>query len=98
MVADLTRCDEVERLADAVGEIDVLAANAGIPASGELVSFSVDQIDRAIDVNVRSAMILANLLVPRMLARKSGHVVLIAFPAQQNAGGAGISASSFRWE
>src|SRR5437016_12563913 len=78
VVADLTRRDEVERLADAAGEIDVLVANAGIPASGELVSFSVDQIDRAIDVNLRSAMILANRLVPRMLARTSGPVVLIA--------------------
>jgi len=78
VVADLSRRDEVERLADAAGEIDVLVANAGIPASGELVSFSVDQIDRAIDVNLRSAMILANRLVPGMLARKSGNVVLIA--------------------
>jgi short-subunit dehydrogenase len=78
VVADLSLHDEVQRLADEAGDIDVLVANAGIPASGELVSFSVDQIDRAVDVNLRSAMILANRLLPGMLARKSGHLVLIA--------------------
>src|SRR4030088_951748 len=45
-VADLTRKAEVERLAVAAGQVDVLVANAGIPDSGELVSFSVEEIDR----------------------------------------------------
>jgi short-subunit dehydrogenase len=78
VVADLSRREEVELLATQAGEIDILVANAGLPASGELVSFSVEQIDRALDVNLRAAIVLTNRLLPNMLSRGSGHVVLIA--------------------
>ena len=77
-VADLSRHEEVARLATAAGKVDVLVANAGIPASGELVSFSVEEIDRTLDVNLRSAMVLARLLLPGMVSRGTGHIVLIA--------------------
>ena len=78
IVADLSRRDEVEALAEQAGPVDVLVSNAALPASGQLVSFSVEQIDHALDVNLRSAIVLANRLLPGMLARRSGHVVLIA--------------------
>ncbi len=78
VVADLSRQEEVERLAAAAGPVDVLIANAAVPASGELVSFTVDEIDRALNVNLRSAMVLVDLLLPGMLSRGTGHIVLMA--------------------
>jgi uncharacterized protein len=78
LVADLSLKDCVERLASAAGAIDILVANAAVPASGELVSFSVEEIDRALNVNLRSAMVLTDLLLPGMLARGTGHIVLMA--------------------
>jgi short-subunit dehydrogenase len=78
VLADLSRREEVERLAEQAGAIDILIANAGIPASGELVSFRVDEIDRALNVNLRAAIVLANRLLPGMLARGRGHIVLMA--------------------
>jgi short-subunit dehydrogenase len=78
VVADLSRQDEVEGLANAAGQVDVLVANAGIPASGELVSFSVADIDRTLNVNLRSPMVLARLLVPGMVSRGTGHIVFMA--------------------
>ena len=51
---------------------------AGIPASGQLVSFSVEEIDRTLNVNLRSAIVLARLLVPGMVSRGTGHIVLMA--------------------
>src|SRR2546421_9161914 len=62
IVADLSREEEVERLAAAAGPIDVLIANAAVPASGELVTFSLEENGRAVDVNLRSALILAGLV------------------------------------
>ena len=50
--ADLAeRGAAVELLAEA-GEIDILVANAGLPASGRLDGYSAEQIDRALRVNL----------------------------------------------
>jgi len=56
----------------------VLVANAALPASGPLTSFSVEDIDRALDVNLRAPVVLARALGPRMAERRSGHIVLVS--------------------
>jgi short-subunit dehydrogenase len=76
--ADLARRGEAERLAGAAGDVDILIANAGLPANGQLLDFEVPHLDRALDVNVRSAMVLTRLLLPAMVERTSGHVLLMA--------------------
>jgi uncharacterized protein len=76
--ADLSRTGEAERLAEAAGQVDVLISNAGIPATGRLDTFSIEEIDRALNVNLRSGMVLARLLAPAMMARKSGHIVFMS--------------------
>jgi short-subunit dehydrogenase len=76
--ADLSARGEAERLASEAGEVDVLVANAGVPAPGPLESFSVDEIDRAIDVNLRAPIVLARCLLPGMVERGAGHLVFMA--------------------
>jgi short-subunit dehydrogenase len=76
--ADLAQRGEAERLADASGPVDVLVANAGLPANGRLLDLEVEHIDHALDVNLRSAIVLARLLLPPMVERKQGHVLLMA--------------------
>ncbi len=66
--ADLGNVDEVAALPTRAGEIDVLVANAGLSASGRLESFEADQIDRALDVNLRAPVRLTHALLPGMLA------------------------------
>ena len=78
IAADLSRTGEPERLAAESGHVDVLVSNAGIPATGRLTTFKVEEIDRAIAVNLRAGIVLASKLVPGMLARKSGHVVFMS--------------------
>jgi short-subunit dehydrogenase len=78
VTADLSRRGEAERLAEAAGPVDVLVANAGIPGNGRLTEFTIEQIDRVLDVNLRSAIALTRLALPRMLERRSGHIVLMA--------------------
>ena len=60
------------------GRIDVLVANAALPASGRLDSFSPEEIDRALDVNLRAPIQMARALVPGMIERGSGHLVFIS--------------------
>lgn len=75
---DLAKPAEVERLVREVGDVDILIANAALPASGTLDSFSVEQIDRALDVNLRAPIVLAHALAPQMVARGRGHLVFMS--------------------
>ena len=78
IACDLARADEVDRLLGEVGNADVLIANAGLPASGALSSFSVEEIDRALAVNLRAPMVLARALSAGMAARGAGHLVFVS--------------------
>lgn len=85
IAADLADRSEVQILAQASLDVDVLVANAALPASGDLLSFSVDEIDRAIEVNLRAPVVLARALAAAMVERGSGHVVLISSIAGKTA-------------
>lgn len=78
VAADLTLDADVDRLAAECADVDVLVANAGLPASGSLTSFSVEEIDRALAVNLRAPIVLARQLGERMAARGSGHLVFVS--------------------
>jgi uncharacterized protein len=75
---DLADPAAVEALAADCADADVLIANAGLPASGHVMSFSPEQIDRALAVNLRAPMILARLLGERMADRGAGHIVFVS--------------------
>jgi short-subunit dehydrogenase len=75
---DLSQRSEVDRLLEEAGAVDVLVANAALPASGDILDFRLDQIDRALDVNLRAPMILSRVLGERMAERGRGHIVLIS--------------------
>jgi uncharacterized protein len=78
LAVDLAEREEVERLANEAGEVDILVANAALPASGRLESFTLEQVDRALDVNLRAPIVLAHVLSPAMVARGRGHLVFIS--------------------
>jgi len=77
LVADLADPAQVAALVFG-RRIDVLVANAALPASGRLESFTEEEIDRALDVNLRAPMQLARTLLPGMRHRGSGHLVFIS--------------------
>lgn len=77
LAVDLSDAEEVERLAAEAGVVDVLVANAAIPASGLLDSYTVEQIDRSLDINLRAPIVLAHALLPAMVERRRGHLVFI---------------------
>ncbi|MEU4126436.1 SDR family NAD(P)-dependent oxidoreductase [Streptomyces virginiae] len=77
VLADLAVRADVVRLAEACVESDVLVANAALPASGDLLDYSEEQLDRALDVNLRAPVLLSRLLAEHMVARGRGHIVLV---------------------
>ena len=76
--ADLADRASVAELIERAAGVEVLVANAGLPATGSLDSFSPAELDRALDVNLRAPIQLARALVPGMVERGHGHVVLIS--------------------
>ncbi|HTD57357.1 MAG TPA: SDR family NAD(P)-dependent oxidoreductase, partial [Solirubrobacteraceae bacterium] len=64
LAVDLSEPTEVDRLLSEAGELDILVANAALPGSGPLDSFTVEQIDRALDVNLRAPIAMTHALAP----------------------------------
>jgi short-subunit dehydrogenase len=75
---DLTDAGEVHRFASELGELDVFVANAGLPGTGKLGDYTAEQVDRVIDVNLRSPIQMTHALLPGMLERGRGHLVYIS--------------------
>jgi short-subunit dehydrogenase len=76
--ADLADRGDVERLCAQARSVDVLVANAALPASGSIDDFSPEEIDRALDVNLRAPIQLARAAAPAMLERGRGHLVFVS--------------------
>jgi uncharacterized protein len=78
LAVDLSNSADVDRLLQEAGDVDILVANAALAGSGTLESFSVEQIDRALDVNLRAPIVLARALAPSMAARGGGHLLFVS--------------------
>lgn len=76
--SDLTEPDAPERLIAASGDLDGLIANAALPGTGRLESFSDEQLRRAVRVNFEVPLIMARELAPQLVARGEGHLVFMA--------------------
>jgi len=76
-VADLGEPDAAVQLAASVGPVDCLVANAALPATGRLTELSGDQVARMLRVNLESPILLAQAVLPGMLDRDRGKLVLI---------------------
>jgi short-subunit dehydrogenase len=78
LAVDLSDTAEVDRLVAQAGDVDILLANAALPAAGRLESFTMAEIDRALSVNLRAPIALAHALVPEMVARGRGHLLFMS--------------------
>lgn len=93
--ADLASASEARDLVDRAGRVDVLVANAALPASGKLDTYTPEQIDRAVAVNLSAPIHLAHTLVPAMVERGEGHLVFISsISGKVASGGASLYAAT----
>jgi uncharacterized protein len=76
--ADLSDPAAPDVLAREAGDVDVLVSNAALPADGQVDDYTEEEIDRALDVNLRAPIFLARALTPAMVARGQGQVVLMS--------------------
>ena len=86
VAADLGNAADVQRLANDVGDVDILINNAGISVFGPTAEFDVGAFDKMFASNVRAPFILVSALAQGMAARGRGSIVSLS----SMAGGVGI--------
>lgn len=79
--ADLCRPDGPESLAaqalEVTGRVDALIANAGVGWRGPFAEMPTLTIDQLVELNLTAPMRLVRLLLPGMLERGAGRIVLV---------------------
>jgi len=80
----------VERAATALGPIDVLVNNAGVAIVRSVDDLTEAEFDLTIAVNLKSAFLCTQAVLPAMRARKWGRIVNITSGAARGAGAIGV--------
>jgi short-subunit dehydrogenase len=98
---DLTRDDELDHLVEQSsktwGSVDILINNAGWGKRAPVIRANVEDWDQTLRLNLRAPMILAQKLLPAMVAKGEGAVINIGSVSGKTgeANGAAYSASKF---
>lgn len=69
--------DALARLEADIGPPDILVANAGIGAFGPFAEIDLDVVERLVRVNLLGTMYAVRTVLPRMIERRRGHIVII---------------------
>ncbi|MDF3050167.1 MAG: hypothetical protein K0R87_1805 [Pseudonocardia sp.] len=81
-VVDVTdaaaRVDLVDRVLRQFGRVDVLVNNAGVGPLGYLHELTADDVERVYDTNVVAVADLTRLVLPDMLRRSDGAVIMLS--------------------
>jgi 3-oxoacyl-[acyl-carrier protein] reductase len=79
----------IDRVTSALGAVDILVNNAGIAIVRGVDDLTEDDFDRTITVNLKSAWLCTQAVLPLMRAKKWGRIVNISSGAARGAGAIG---------
>ena len=68
----------VKALVESVGQIDILVNSAGVVHNGSILEMKDEDLDFAVDLNVKSMIRTIRAVLPGMLERKDGAIVNVA--------------------
>ncbi len=68
----------IHQLADKLGPVDLLIANAGLGYKTRLEPFNVEEIEQIIRVNLLGVVYSLEAVLPSMLERRSGHLAAVS--------------------
>ena len=96
LVVDITDAQAVRRALDG-RQVDAIVNNAGVGVMKPLVELSPDEWQLMMDVNLNAVYYVTRALLPGMIERGRGHVVIIGSLAGKSGfpGGTGYTATKF---
>ncbi|MFL2699417.1 MAG: SDR family NAD(P)-dependent oxidoreductase [Gammaproteobacteria bacterium] len=69
----------VKNTMDKLGKIDALICNAATnPFMGSMIDMPMEKFDKVMNNNIKSNQLLCNLVLPDMVARKDGCIIIIS--------------------
>ena len=69
----------VEKTREKLGKIDVLVCNAATnPFMGSMLDMPTEKFDKVMNNNIKSNQILCNLVLPEMIEREDGCIIIIS--------------------
>jgi 3-oxoacyl-[acyl-carrier protein] reductase len=81
VVADVTKAADIDRFVQTAverwGTVHIAVANAGGPPAKEFDAISLEEWDKAVQLNLMSAVHLARAVVPRMRQQKWGRLIFL---------------------
>lgn len=94
IAADVSQAAAVAKMVDlagsALGAIDILVNNAGLAIVRGIDDLTESDFDRTIAVNLKSAFLCTQAVLPAMRAKKWGRIVNISSGAARGAGAIGV--------
>jgi 3-oxoacyl-[acyl-carrier protein] reductase len=94
VAADVSRSDAVaamvEQVGAALGPVDILVNNAGMAIPRGIDELTESEFDQTIAVNLKSAFLCSQAVLPAMRANKWGRIVNISSGAARGAGAIGV--------
>jgi NAD(P)-dependent dehydrogenase (short-subunit alcohol dehydrogenase family) len=81
MACDVAKQDDIKRLVEGTlaehGRIDTLLNVAGVNKRMKVESYSAEELDWILDINLRGAFLMAQMVGRHMIARRSGSIINI---------------------
>ena len=80
-VVDATSKSEVESFCSTIDNIDILFHAVGFVHHGNIMDCDSDEFYRSVNVNIYSAYLMTQNLLPKMLKNKKGNIIIVSSAA-----------------
>ena len=83
---DSTNVDQVKKFSNSIDKVDVLFHAVGFVHNGTILDCSSEEFHNSMNINVYSAYLMVNFLIPKMLSSKKGNIIIVSSAASSVTG------------